>query len=73
MLMTSAQSFKYFGISVTNSPGNVTPLQNPKSVAFAQRSPGFTRPRSGIGLNHLPSNPITHRAQARPVSVPQDA
>jgi hypothetical protein len=40
---------------------------------FTQRSAAFSRPRWGIGLNHLPSNPITHRAQARAVSVPQDA
>jgi hypothetical protein len=63
----------YFGIRPTNSPRNVAPFQNLKSVVFAQRSPAFSRPRWGIGLNHLPSNPITHRAQARAVSVPQDA
>ena len=48
-------------------------ISNLKSVASAQRSAAFSRPRWGIGLNHLPSNPITHRAQARAVSVPQDA
>jgi hypothetical protein len=48
-------------------------ISNLKSVASAQRSAAFSRSRWGIGLNHLPSNPITHRAQARAVSVPQDA
>jgi len=35
----------YFGIRATNSPRNVAPFQNLKNVAFAQRSPAFSRPR----------------------------
>jgi hypothetical protein len=66
------QSFKYFAIKPTNSPRNVAPSQNHKRVA-PQRSAAFSRPRWGIGLDYLPSNPITHRPQARAVSVPQDA
>jgi hypothetical protein len=62
----------YFGIRPTNPSRNVAPFQNLKcirtTVTCVQSS------ALGVsGLNHLPSNPITHRAQARAVSVPQDA
>ena len=52
---------------------NVAPFQNRQSAAFTQPQLRSVVRAGGIGLNHLPSDPITHRAQARAVSVPQDA
>jgi hypothetical protein len=73
MLMTRAPIVQVLWHQTNQFARNVAPFSNLKSVASAQRSAAFSRPRWGIGLNHLPSNPITHRAQARAVSVPQDA
>src|SRR5262249_18083350 len=73
MLMAGAPIVQVLWHQTNQFARNVAPFQNLTNVAFAQESPAFSRRRWDIGLKHLPSNPIAHRAQPRAVSVPQDA